>query len=150
VTGRQLPPDDPWARPDGVDDATVEAVGTATEALERLERARGALYEFHQQTGRADLLFGEAADQLEQAGHPAWADRIRSEVVGRNVLDGRWSFQVVEEFNRGHYEPVRDVERALCGDLTGGVRHLYEAEMKEARRTHGDPLQASRPASPPA
>ena len=50
---RPLPPDDPWARPAGVDDATVEATGKLSEALEWVERARGHLYEFHQLMGRA-------------------------------------------------------------------------------------------------
>ena len=45
---------------DELDTATVDAVGKATEALEYVERARGALYEFHQLIGRADLLIGEA------------------------------------------------------------------------------------------
>src|SRR6185436_20903385 len=56
----RLPADDRWARPEGVDDATVEACGTLGEAVERMERARGHLYAFHQLMGRADLLFGEA------------------------------------------------------------------------------------------
>ena len=54
-------------RPDGVSDATVEAVGKASEAAEYLVRARGALYEFHQLMGHLDLLLGEAADALEEA-----------------------------------------------------------------------------------
>ena len=47
-------------RPDGVDDATVEAVGRLTEALETVERARGHLYSFHQLTGEADFKIGDA------------------------------------------------------------------------------------------
>ena len=34
----ELPPDDPHRRPEGVDDATVAAVGKVTEALEWVER----------------------------------------------------------------------------------------------------------------
>lgn len=63
-------------RPDGVDDATVEAVGAVSEALEWVERARGELYSFHQLMGRADLLLGEACDKLRDAGHDAVADRL--------------------------------------------------------------------------
>ena len=44
--------------PDGVDEASVEAVGKLTEALETTERARGHLYSFHQLTGSADLALG--------------------------------------------------------------------------------------------
>ena len=38
------------------DQATVDAVGKATEVLEYVERARGHLYAFHQLIGRADVL----------------------------------------------------------------------------------------------
>lgn len=139
----------PWLatdrRPDGVDDATVEAVGKATEALEWIERARGRLYDFHQMVGHADLLLGEAAAALEAAGHGDVAERLRAEVVGRNVLEGRWTFQVVEEFDATYWEPVRRHE-ADVRQLTGGVRHVFESEMKEDRRTHGRRHHEQRPA----
>ena len=58
-------------RPDGVSDATVEAVGKTSEASEYLIRARGALYEFHQLMGHADLLLGDAAGtRWPQQGMP--------------------------------------------------------------------------------
>ena len=63
-------------RPDGVDDETVEAAGSVSEALEYVERARGHLYSFHQLIGHADLLLGEACDKLRAAGHDAVADRL--------------------------------------------------------------------------
>ena len=58
-------------RPEGLDDATVEAVGKVSEALECVERARGDLYSFHQLIGHADLMLGEACDMLRAAGHDA-------------------------------------------------------------------------------
>lgn len=68
----------PWLetdrRPEGVDDATVEAMGKLGEAVERVERARGRLYDFHQMCGHSDLLLGEAADKLEDAGHVELAE----------------------------------------------------------------------------
>lgn len=42
-----------------------------------------------------DLKMGDAADELEQAGHPDLAQLLRSHVVGRKVLPGRWTFQLV-------------------------------------------------------
>lgn len=137
--------EDPHARPDGADDATVEAVGRLSEALEYIERARGALYEMHQLIGRGDLLAGEAADGLADAGHEELADRLSTEIVGRNVLDGRWTFQIVEEFERTYYEPFRDLEREVRDRLMAGRRHVHEAEMKEARRTRGNRRHERRP-----
>ena len=97
--------------PDGVDDATVEAVGRLTEALETVERARGHLYSFHQLTGEADFKIGYAVEQLRAAGHRELADRLDTEIVGRNVLPGRWTFQIMEEYDDGYWEPVRAAER---------------------------------------
>lgn len=144
-----LPPDDPWARPDGVDDATVEATGKLSEALEWVERARGHLYEFHQLMGHADALFGEAADQLRAAGHEALAAHMEEDVVGRNVLAGRWTFQVVEEFDDHYYEAVKEADRRVRDELVGGRRHVYEAELKEQRRTRGRRHHESRPTDEP-
>jgi hypothetical protein len=132
-------------RPDGVDDATVEAVGAVSEALECVERARGALYSFHQLMGHADLLLGEACDNLREAGHVEAADRLESEVVGRNVIHGRWTFQIVEDFDDNYWSVFRDHERQLRDELQQGVRHVFEAEMKERRRTHGKRGHQSRP-----
>ncbi len=83
-------------RPDGVDDDTVEAVGSLSEALEYVERARGHLYSFHQLMGHADLLLGETCDKLRSAGHGEIADTLATDMVGRNVLAraggrSRWS-----------------------------------------------------------
>ena len=132
-------------RPPGVDDATVEALGKLSEALETIEDARGSLYRFHRLTGKADLAIGEAAELLRTAGHDRVAERLEREVIGRNVLEGRWTFQVVEEYDDGYYAEVRAAERAARDELVGGRRHLIEAEMKEDRRTHGRRHHEARP-----
>ncbi|KMO71002.1 hypothetical protein BST22_25960 [Mycolicibacterium chubuense] len=126
-------------------DATVDAVGKVTEALEWVERARGHLYSFHQLMGRADLLLGEACDALRDAGHDEIADRLETEVVGRNVLEGRWTFQIIEEFEDTYWTVIRDHERRVRDELVGGERHLHEARMKEDRRTHGRKGHEARP-----
>lgn len=134
-----------------VDAATVEAVGKLTEALETTEIARGHLYAFHQLTGSADFKVEEAIDLLALAGHRDLAERLSRELLGRNVLPGRWTFQVVEEYDDTYYEPFRALERATR-KLTGGKRHLYEAALKEDRRTPGEPgfeVTPDEPAIPP-
>lgn len=136
---------DPRPRPAGVSDATVEAVGAVSEALEWVERARGQLYSFHQLMGRADLLLGEACEKLRAAGHDDIAQRLQAEMVGRNVLPGRWTFQIVEEFDDGYWSVFRDEERQVRDALQGGKRHLFESEMKESRRTAGRPHHEARP-----
>lgn len=133
-------------RPRGVDDATVEAAGKVSEALEYVHRMRGAFYELHQLTGRADLLFGEAVEQLRAAGHDELAEMLQTEVVGRNVLPGRWTFQIVEEFDDTYYAPVVAAEQRVRDALMAGRRHVFESEMKERRRTPGATAHESRPA----
>jgi hypothetical protein len=139
MTDRSDQPTPEHRRPDGVDDATVAAVGRLTEALETVERARGHLYSFHQLTGEADFKIGDAVDQLRDAGHAELADRLGSEIVGRNVIEGRWTFQIMEEYDDIYWSALREAEREVRDRLTGGRRHLAEAELKERRRTHGRP-----------
>ncbi len=130
--------------PDGVSEETIQGVGKLSEGFEYIERAKGHLYSFHQLMGRADFLVEEAAGLLREAGHEEFADRLERELVGRNVLDGRWTFQVVEEFDDVYYEFFRGIERESRA-LTGGVRHLHEARMKEQRRSPGRPAHTADP-----
>ncbi|GAT68199.1 hypothetical protein HS048_28050 [Planomonospora sp. ID91781] len=132
-------PDSAHRRPEGLDDATVEALGKLSEALETTERARGHLYTFHQLTGHADLMLDEAVELLRAAGHDRQADEVSAELVGRNVIEGRWTFQIVEDYDDGYHRCFRDLEERIRNELAGGRRHLYEAEMKERRRTRGRP-----------
>lgn len=124
-------------RPDGVSDETVEALGTLGEACEWLERARGHLYEFHQMSGRVDLLLGNAASELRDAGHGILADALDTHLVGRNVVEGRWSFQIVEEYDATYWSPVRDFHSHAKRSLVDGADHVFESEMKDRRRTAG-------------
>jgi hypothetical protein len=128
------------------DQDVTEAVGRASEALEYVERARGHLYSLHQLIGRADILFEEAAELFEHADQPDTARQISREVVGRNVLDGRWTFQIVEEFDDLYHRPVTELVRQLEQTFHDGQRHVYEARMKEERRTHGRTGHERRPA----
>ncbi|MEU6488322.1 hypothetical protein [Streptomyces sp. NPDC046887] len=138
-------PDPAHRRPPGVSDTTVEALGSLSKALETTERARGHLYAFHQLTGTADLELDHTVELLREAGHGQWADRVRREILGRNVIPGHWTFQLVESYNDTYYEPFRRLERRALADLAEGRDHLYEAEMKEARRTAGHPGHSARP-----
>jgi hypothetical protein len=139
------PPDQDHQVPEGVSPETVDAVGKLTKALETTERARGHLYAFHQLIGEADRRVEKAVHLLRAAGQGAWADRLEQELFGRNILEGRWTFQIVEEFDDGYWTLFRDLESAVRDELMAGRRHLREAGMKEEHRTQGEPGHASRP-----
>lgn len=140
-------PDAAHRRPEGVSDATVEALGKLSEALEVVEHARGLLYGFHRLTGTADLALGEAVELLRKAGHEDLAEDLEKRIVGRNVIEGRWTFQIVEDYDENYYRPFVDAEADARSQLVGGRRHLFEAEMKEDRRTHGSRHHEALPAS---
>ncbi|MFD6752351.1 MULTISPECIES: hypothetical protein [Micromonospora] len=129
--------DDVHSRPTGVDDTTVEALGELSKALETIHRVRGHLYSAHQLIGGADLTLDRVVTLLREAGHDTVADRVEHELLGRNVLPGRWTFQIMEEFDDGYYAAFQEIERYARDTLADGRRHIYEAEMKQRRRTHG-------------
>ncbi len=123
------------ARPDGVSDATVEALGKLSEALEVVENARGYLYEFHRMSGRADLALQEAVELLRTAGHGELAAEIDDVLVGRDVIPGSWTFQIVEAYDQQYWSVFRHAEAQAREQLVGGTRHLFEAEMKRAEQS---------------
>ncbi|MFF5505042.1 hypothetical protein ACF1E9_06000 [Streptomyces roseolus] len=125
--------------PGAPDAITVEALGSLSKALETAERARGHLYGFHQLTGTADFELDRAVRLLREAGHHTWADRVESEILGRNVIPGHWTYQIVEAYNETYYEPFREVERAAVSALAGGREHRFEARLQRERRTPGHP-----------
>ncbi|MEV4713291.1 hypothetical protein [Micromonospora sp. NPDC049374] len=137
--------DDEHSRPEGVDDTTVEALGELSKALETIHRVRGHLYSAHQLVGGADLTLDRVVKLLRDAGHKRVADRVEHELLGRNLLPGRWTFQIMEEFDDGYYAAFQEVERYARETLAGGRRHIYEAEMKERRRTPGMPGHEATP-----
>jgi len=116
------------------DSITIEALGKIGEALEAVERARGHLYSFHQLSGTADLTLQDGVAKLREAGHEELAEEIDADLVGRNVLPGRWTFQIVEEYDDGYWSVFREYENKARQLLAGGKRHLYEANMKAEER----------------
>jgi hypothetical protein len=117
-------------------DDTVLALGKLSKALETVERARGRLYDFHQLSGEADFQLGVAVVALRDAGHDAEAARLDEILIGRNVLHGRWTFQIVEEYDAGYYRTFADIERETRESL-GGAKHDYEAALKRINVTDG-------------
>ena len=133
------------SRPD-LDDDTVSALGKLSEALETVEQARGLLYGFHQLTGKADLLLQDAVDQFRDAGHSQLADDLERDLVGRNVIADRWTFQVVEDFDAHYWTTFRAFDQRARDEHADGDRHVLEARMKQAERTRGHGRHEAGPA----
>jgi hypothetical protein len=118
-------------RPPGATDADVAALGKLSESLEVVENARGLLYGWHRLSGMADLALQEAVRMLRDAGHVTLADDVQATLVGRDTVDGRWSFQIVEAYDDGYWEVFRAVEQHARAELGIPARHGYESEMKQ-------------------
>jgi len=133
------------SRPD-LDDDTVTALGSLSESLETVEQARGLLYGFHQLTGKADRLLQDAVEQFRDAGHTELADDLERDLVGRNVIADRWTFQIVEDFDANYWTAFRRFDQRARDELSGGDRHVLEARMKQRERAAGHPRHESGPA----
>ncbi|WP_328981199.1 hypothetical protein OG258_02525 [Streptomyces mirabilis] len=131
--------------PDGVGVKTVLALGALSKALETTERARGHLYGFHQLTGSADFELGDAVRLLREAGHDEQAARVERDIVGRNVIPGHWTFEIIEAYNSTYYQPFAAMERGIVEELAAGRDHLHEARLKAARRTQYHPDHTATP-----
>jgi hypothetical protein len=118
-------------RPPGTTDATVAALGKLSEALEVAEHARGLLYGFHRLSGTADRTLRDAVTLLREAGHGALAGDIEQTLVGRDTIDGHWTFELVESYDAGYWSVFRDVDAHARAVLGVPERHVFEAEMKE-------------------
>ncbi|MDT4915946.1 MAG: hypothetical protein QOI15_2381 [Pseudonocardiales bacterium] len=121
-------------RPPGVSDEVVAALGKLSEALEGADHARGMLYGFHQLCGTIDGNVQEAVAMFRSAGMAELADEIEECLVGRAIVDDRWSFQLVEAYDEQYWEVFRDVEQEARARAGVPERHVYEAEMKVAEQ----------------
>ncbi len=121
---------DPAEGVDAIDDATLEAVHRLEVAVEWIERAFGALLDAHHAAGHGQEMLLEAADLLAAAGHGDLAELVRADAAPRDAAAGRWTYQIVDEFRAHLLEPARRVDDRVRGELTGGVRHRFEARLK--------------------
>lgn len=129
------PDRDPVHRaPVGMARDTVDALGKLSAALETIEHARGHLYAFHRLSGTGDLALQEAVDALREAGHSALAGQIDEVLVGRDTIAGRWSFELVEDYDAGYWSVFRDVVTEAHRQLGDAPPHLYEARMKHSEQ----------------
>lgn len=114
----------------GTTDATVDAVGRLSAAFEVVENARGFLYGFHRMSGEADLALQDAVAALRAAGHDDLADEIDQVLVGRDVVPGFWTFELVEAYDAHYWQVFRAVDEVVRERLSAGRPHVFEAEMK--------------------
>lgn len=85
---------------------------------------------------------------MRAAGHTETSDRLEKNIMGRNVIEGRWTFQIVEDYGANYYSAFAEEERQARLTLVEGKKNLYEAEMREDGRTHGNRHHEATPQEP--
>jgi hypothetical protein len=124
-------------RPAGTSNDEVDADGKVSAALEVIEHARGLLYGFHRMSGQADLALQDAVSALRTAGQADLADEIDDVLIGRDVIPGMWTYQIVEAYDEHNWQVFRAVADKVRGQLAGGAPHVFEAELKVKEQTDG-------------
>jgi hypothetical protein len=52
------------------------------------------------------------SEVFRKAGHAELAEKLDREIVGRNVIEGRWTFQIVEDYDDGYYAESKGCGKA--------------------------------------
>jgi len=81
------------------------------------------------------ILVAAAVSMLADCGHTELDADIESTLVGRDIVEGMWSFQIVERYDRGYWDVFRAVESHARRLLGAAEPHLFEAEMKDQEQS---------------
>jgi hypothetical protein len=123
---------------DGAVDELTETEREALHALqlgvEHVDRAYGQLLGFHHHVGRGMDRLAAAEDLLRAAGHEAFADHLRDELLPSGVVGERWSYELVEAFADGMQADVHEFDSDLRDALVGGRRHVVERAQRDEWR----------------
>lgn len=121
-----------------------EALHEVELGVERLHRAHGYLVAFHHNIGRSTDHFADAERLLRRGGHHALADALRDEHLPRGVVPvdgacdvtaGRWSYDVLETFQRSFLADVLAFGDDAHDRVAGGLRHSFErAQERDWKR----------------
>ena len=117
--------------PDGVDDARWPPSVSCRPRSRCSRRPAGTCTRSTAAQGQADLELQQALEHLREAGHRALADEIDQVLVGRDVVPGPWTYQIVESYDRTYYDIWKAAPRSPMAErLADGTPHLAESSMK--------------------
>ena len=72
---------------------------------------------------------------LRAAGHDEIADSIDRDLVGRNVVDDFWTYEIVERYDEQYWSIFRALDADARNRLADGERHGFEARMKRTEQS---------------
>lgn len=122
------------SRGSGSDLSTAErtAVHEAELGIEWLRRAHGNLLQFHHAVGHAMDHLNAAEPHLREIGQTALANELRDHHLPSGVDGDRWSYELLETFERGLLTDLSRFEESVREEVTDGQRHVPE-RMQETR-----------------
>ncbi|PSQ17707.1 hypothetical protein BRC99_00405 [Halobacteriales archaeon QS_7_69_60] len=109
-------------------DEEQQALHELQLGVENLYRGYGSLLDFHHAIGRGMDHLRDAEEILREAGHEERANMLRDEALPTGVLEDKWTYEIVESFEREFLTEVNGFEGASRGPERGvratAVRHF--------------------------
>ncbi|WP_435076270.1 hypothetical protein [Halococcus sp. AFM35] len=106
--------------------------------IEHLHRGYGHLLTFHHAVGRAMNRFDDAREELRESGHDGRADALRDDLLPAGVVEGMWTYEVVEAFADEFLDPAAGFEADIREELADGQRHVTEHRQRRAWRERSE------------
>jgi hypothetical protein len=124
--------------PTDLDGAERAALHDLQLGIEHLHRGYGHLVAFHHQVGRGMDRLDDAREKLRGAGHDAWADVLRDDLLPAGAVDGRWTYEIVESFADEFLASAAEFEASVREELADGRRHVTERQQQRAWRERSE------------
>ncbi|WP_256685907.1 hypothetical protein [Halococcus qingdaonensis] len=122
----------------GPDEDERAALHDLQLGIEHLHRSYGHLLAFHHAVGRGMNRFDDARETLRASGHDEHADALRDDLLPAGVVDGQWTYELVEAFVDEFLGPVDEFEADVREELADGRRHVTEDRQRRAWRERSE------------
>ncbi|UPV76219.1 hypothetical protein M0R89_08515 [Halorussus limi] len=106
--------------------------------IEHVRRGYGRLLDCHHQVGRGMDRFDAAREKLREAGHDDLADELRDRHLPAGAVGDRWTYELVEAFERDFLSPIAEFEASARERLADGEKHVTERECQREWRDRTD------------
>lgn len=107
-------------------------------AVEHTNRAHGELLAFHHEIGAAFDRLAAAEELLRETGHGGWADDIRDDILPAGIIEGHWTYELVEAFENGTLERIDALQERAREDVADGVDHVGERQLQRRWRERAE------------
>ncbi|RDI73093.1 hypothetical protein [Halopelagius longus] len=122
-----VPPNAP--DPD-ISETEREALHDLQLGLEHIYKGYGSLLTFHHQIGHAMNRLADAEDELREAGHEEWANRLRDDHLPAGAVEDQWTYELVTSFRESFLSDVESFESGVRDELVDGLDHVTERQQQ--------------------